>query len=171
MPLSKLLKIKPNKQLTSPFFQLKAINYTKNNLMAAFFRCTQYLTMPNHGSSIGVKVEAIQNKYTELLLETIKSSLNIEVISFASSNYKQLISICNQVESKHNVNFEKPLGIFEYISIDGKRMFRVDVPVDLKIDENTTVQFKLLGETAVTLTFFNKKTVYKKYRKILDYVY
>ena len=145
----------PRKQ-PSPY-QVSITNSTPNPLLATLFGKNQYLLTPNFGSAVGITVIPSQSNvtYLELLQQSAEQPFETSLVRIQSVNTAQITQIITITSKDANGQLcQIPLITQSYFSANQFQSGILDIPFGMKIDGNTNLQFSVLGNTTVTMTFF-----------------
>ncbi len=150
----------PAKQ-PSPY-QVSVVNSTAGTLTAVLFGMNQYLLTTNFGSAVGITVTPSQTNvsYLELLQQSASQPFETSLIRIQSTNTAQITQILTITSKDANGQLcQIPVITQSYFSANQFQSGILDVPFALRIDGNTNLQFSVLANTTVVLTFFPKEKV------------
>lgn len=145
-----------NYKQASPY-QVSITNSTPNPLLATLFGKNQYLLTPNFGSAVGITVIPSQSNvtYLELLQQSADMPFETSLIRIQSVNTAQITQILTITSKDANGQLcQIPLITQSYFSANQFQSGILDIPFGLRIDGNTNLQFSVLGNTTVVMTFF-----------------
>jgi hypothetical protein len=138
-------------------YQVSITNSTPNPLLATLFGMNQFLLTPNFGSAVGITVIPSQTNvsYLELLQQSASQPFETSLIRIQSANTSQITQIITITSKDANGQLcQIPLITQSYFSANQFQSGILDIPFGLRIDGNTNLQFIVLGNTSLTMTFF-----------------
>jgi len=147
---------RPSAKQPSPY-QVSITNSTPNPLLCTLFGMNQYLLTPNFGSAVGITVVPSQSNvtYLELLQQSASQPFETSLLRIQSVNTAQITNIITITSKDANGQLcQIPLITQSYFSANQFQSGILDIPFALRIDGNTNLQFNVLGNTTVIMTFF-----------------
>lgn len=138
-------------------YQVSITNSTPNPLLCTLFGMNQYLLTPNFGSAVGITVIPSQSNvtYLELLQQSASQPFETSLMRIQSVNTAQITQIITITSKDANGQLcQIPLITQSYFSANQFQSGILDIPFALRIDGNTNLQFTVLGNTTVVMTFF-----------------
>jgi hypothetical protein len=145
-----------NYKQPSPY-QVSITNSTPNPLLCTLFGMNQFLLTPNFGSAVGITVIPSQSNvtYLELLQQSSSQPFETSLLRIQSVNTAQITNIITITSKDANGQLcQIPLITQSYFSANQFQSGILDIPFALRIDGNTNLQFNVLGNTTVIMTFF-----------------
>lgn len=143
-------------------YQISVANTTAGTLTAVLFGKNQYLLSTNYGSAVGITVTPSQTNvsYIQLLQQSAEQPFETSLIRVQSTNAAQVTQILTVTTTDANgQTCSVPVITQSYFSANQFQAGIVDVPYAVTIDGNTNVQFPVLANTTVILTFFPAEKV------------
>lgn len=143
-------------------YQISITNSTAGQLTAIIFGYNKYLLSTNFGSAVGIEVVPSQANvsYLELLQQSASQPFETSLIRIQSSNTTQVTQIINVVNKDANgQECTIPVITQSYFSANQFQSGIIDVPYSLKIDGNAYLQYPVLANTTVVMTFFPKEKI------------
>lgn len=138
-------------------YQISVQNTTAGTLTAVLFGKNQYLLSTNFGSATGIVVTPSQTNvtYLELLQQSAEQPFETSLIRVQSTNTAQVTQILTITSRDANgQECTVPLITQSYFSANQFQGTIIDVPYSVRVDGNTNIQFPVLANTTVTMTFF-----------------